>query len=309
MANSTLLSLFRTTMQGMGVATYGNPLTVVGNTNQDVVQTLALVQAAGDELNREFDWQSAQKNYIFEASYFQYTGTSTVGSTSLTSMSSIVSLDTTFGVTGTGIPTGSYIAATPSGTTVVLNQEATIAGTGTTFTFSKMLFAVPDDFDRPVDFTQWDQSRHWNLIGPQTPQQREWLRSGYISTGPRIRFWMLGGYFQIWPPLGANEVLSYSYQSKYWILATAASTPAPTKQAFTVDTDTVIFPDAIMRALIRLKYFEAKGFDTTAYLRDYYRQLDIAKANDAGSPNLSMAPQPGQMLIGWGNIPDSGLGQ
>ena len=186
---------------------------------------------------------------------------------------------------------------------------ATIAGTGTTFTFSKMLFAVPDDFDRPVDFTQWDQSRHWNLIGPQTPQQREWLRSGYISTGPRIRFWMLGGYFQIWPPLGANEVLSYSYQSKYWILATAASTPAPTKQAFTVDTDTVIFPDAIMRALIRLKYFEAKGFDTTAYLRDYYRQLDIAKANDAGSPNLSMAPQPGQMLIGWGNIPDSGLGQ
>jgi hypothetical protein len=29
---------------------------------------------------------------------------------------------------------------------------------------------------------------------------------------------------------------------------------------------------------------------------------------DAGSPNLSMAPQPSTVLIGWGNIPDSGYG-
>lgn len=308
MANSTLLSLFRTTMQGMGVATYGNPLTVVGNTNQDVTQTLALCNAAGDELNREFEWQQAQKQYIFEASYFSYTGTTTSGSTSLTSMSSIASLDVTFGVTGTGIPQDTRIAAAPSGTTVVLNQEATATGSSITFTFSKILFALPDDFDRPVDSTQWDKTRRWNMLGPQTAQQREWLRSGFLSSGPRIRFWMMGGYFQIWPPLGADEVLAYSYQSKYWILATAASTPAPTKQAFTVDTDTVMFPDPLMRAMIRLKYFEAKGFDTTAYLRDYMRQVDIAKASDAGSPNLSMAPRPGSMLIGFGNIPDSGYG-
>ena len=47
MANSTLLSLFQTTMQGMGVVSYGNPATVISNTNQDVVQTLALVNIAG----------------------------------------------------------------------------------------------------------------------------------------------------------------------------------------------------------------------------------------------------------------------
>jgi hypothetical protein len=37
-------------------------------------------------------------------------------------------------------------------------------------------------------------------------------------------------------------------------------------------------------------------------------QLDNAKAHDGMAPNLSMAPQPGSILIGFNNIPDSGYG-
>ena len=307
MANSTLLSLFQTTMQGMGVATYGNPSTVIGNTNQDVVQTLALVNIAGDELLRQFEWQQATKQYIMTATYYSYTGDTTDGSTSITGMSSIANLDTTFMVTGNGIPQDTFVTAASS-TTVTINQEATATGNDVTLTFSKVLFAMPSDFDRMVDYTQWDKGKHWNLLGPLTAQQREWIRSGYIATGPRIRFWQMGGYVQIWPPLGADETLSYEYISKYWALATSPSTPAPTKQAFSVDTDTCIYPDALMRAMIKLKYWEVKGFDVTAAIRDYMIQIDAAKAADQGSPNLSMAPQPATVLIGWGNIPDSGYG-
>jgi hypothetical protein len=64
-----------------------------------------------------------------------------------------------------------------------------------------------------------------------------------------------------------------------------------------------------MRSIIKLKYFEIKGFDTTALYRDYMMQLDSAKAHDGMAPNLSMAPRPGSVLIGFNNIPDSGLGQ
>lgn len=309
MANSTLLSLFQTTMQGMGVVSFGNPATVIANTNQDVVQTLALTNIAGQELLRQHEWQQATKQLIFSATYYTYTGDTTDGSTSLTNMSSIANLDVTFSPAGNNIPQDTQIAAAPAGSTVVMNQSATGTSTTVSITFSKVLFAMPDDFDRMVDYTQWDKGKHWNMLGPQTAQQREWLRSGYISTGPRIRFWQMGGYFQIWPPLGADEVLSYEYVSKYWILATAPSTPAPTKQLYTADTDTCMFPDPLMRAIIKLKYFEIKGFDTTAAYRDYMMQLDIAKAMDAGSPNLSMAPQPSTVLIGWGNLPDSGYGQ
>lgn len=292
----------------MGVASYGAPTTVIANTNQDVVQTLALVRAAGDEMNREHEWQAATKQYIFEASTFSYTGDTAVGSASLTNMSSITSLDATFACTGTGIPQDSRINAAPSGTTVVLNREATAAGTTVTFTFSKVLFAFPSDFDRMIDSTQWDDTKRWSMIGPKSAQEREFLRSGFISSAPRIRFWQMGDYFQIWPPLGAEEVLSYEYVSKWWISATAPTTPAPTKQAFTVDTDTCMYPDSLMRAMIKLKYFEAKGFDTTALYRQFVAQRDLAFAHDGGSPNLSLASRQGSALLGFGNIPDSGYG-
>ena len=119
----------------------------------------------------------------------------------------------------------------------------------------------------------------------------------------------MGGYFMIWPPLGSTESLSFEYVTKYWVYPTSPASLTPTKQAFTVDTDTCIFPDSLIRALIKLKYFEVKGFDTTAFLRDYNQQRDIAKANDGGNPTLSMNPRPGSVLIGWWNLPDSNYGQ
>jgi len=59
---------------------------------------------------------------------------------------------------------------------------------------------------------------------------------------------------------------------------------------------------------LKLKYWEVKGFDTTAYYRDYMAQLDIAKANDAGAVTLSMNPRVPEVLLGWNNIPSSGYG-
>ena len=165
---------------------------------------------------------------------------------------------------------------------------------------------MPSGFDRLIDRTDWDKSKHWEMLGPETPQQWQWLKSGYISTGPRIRFRPMGNYFQVWPPLGSNEYLGFEYISKYWVLA--SGDVAPTKSSFTVDTDTSIYPDALMQALLRLKYFEIKGFDTTAVLQEYVSQRDLFKANDTGSPVLSYAPRISNILIGWNNIPDAGYG-
>ena len=58
----------------------------------------------------------------------------------------------------------------------------------------------------------------------------------------------------------------------------------------------------------KLKYFQVKNFDTTALSQDYQRYLSVAKANDKGAPNLSFAPYPAKVLIGYANIPDTGYG-
>lgn len=305
MANSTLLVLMQQAMQGMGVTTYALPATAVGNTNQDVTQLLALVNMEGNALAREYEWNALRTKYIFEATSFSYTGDVTSGSTSITNMSSIASLDATFMVTGTGIPQDTFVTSAAA-TTVVINREATTTGTTVALTFSKCRFAYPAAFDRPVDRTEWDFTDRWEILGPKSLQEFEYLRNGYISTGPRIRFIAIGEYFQIWPPQGADKWFSFDYLSKYWIYATAGV--ATTKQYYTVDSDTCIFPDALMHALIRLKYFQIKGFDTTLLLRDYQRQCDLAKGHDGGSQTLSMAPSVSSLLLDETNIPDSGFG-
>jgi hypothetical protein len=58
----------------------------------------------------------------------------------------------------------------------------------------------------------------------------------------------------------------------------------------------------------KLKYFQVKNFDTTALQQDYFRYLSVVKANDKGAPNLSFAPYPSKVLIGYANIPDTGYG-
>jgi hypothetical protein len=104
--------------------------------------------------------------------------------------------------------------------------------------------------------------------------------------------------------MNAGELLGFEYRSNGWANA-ANGTP---KTSFTADSDTCIYPDRVMVLSTKLKYFEAKGFDTTAIYRDYLQELETAIAQDTASANLSFAPRPGTVLIGYDNIPDSGYG-
>ena len=141
------------------------------------------------------------------------------------------------------------------------------------------------------------------MIGPETAQQWEWLTSGYISTGPRVRYRIFGSYFQIWPPQATQHYLGFEYISNAW----AASAAGVAKTSFTVDTDTCIFPDRLMVLGLKHKYFQAKGLGDV-FKQDYMDEMSIAYANDAGSQTLAMAPQITEVLISWNQIPDSGYG-
>lgn len=239
-----------------------------------------------------------------------WTATSTAETWTLAGDAEIVGLSNAYQISGDGIRNATFVATTPdaTGSTLALTQAATGDYTASTYTAAQVRYEMPADYDRQIDRTHWDKTQHWEMMGPETAQQWEWLLSGYISTGPRVRYRIFGGFFQIWPMVGADETLGFEYVSTSWVSVTGAGAIDPTKSAFTVDTDTCIFPDRLMVAGIKLRYFEIKGFDTTAFYRDYMMQLDIAKAADAGSPTLSMAPRPTSVLIGFENIPDANYG-
>lgn len=299
---STMLQLVTQVTSELGVST---PASVAGNTNQDVIQILALMNASGYELLKKSDWRRITKQHLFTTSFTNTTGDVGLDTYTITNIPSTAGFDTTYQVTGNGLGNATYIVSVDSPTQVTVNQPSTGTYVGADLCFMKVKYPLPADYDSTVPRTHWDKSKHWEMLGPTDAQQWEWLLSGYISTGPRIRWRLLGNTFQIWPGVSTNELLGYEYRSQAWAEG-ADGTP---KNSFTNDTDTCIYPDRLMVLMTKLKYFEAKGFDTTAMYRNYLTELETVMAQDMSAANLSFAPRPGTVLIGYDNIPDSGYGQ
>ena len=301
MSTTTLLQLVQQAAGEMGISV---PVSVAGNTQQDVIQLLALLNATGYELLTIHPWVELTKPYRFTTQFSVTTGSWTSGSPIITGIPDTTGLDTTYMSIGTGINQDTFIASVDSSSQVTLGQNTTAAGAGDAISFAKVKYSLPSDYDALIPRTMWDKSKHWELLGPETPQQWEWLLSGYISTGPRIRWRLYGDYFQIWPPVTTAEYLGFEYRSKGWVTAADSTV----KNSFTVDTDTCIYSDRLMVLSLKLKYFEAKGFDTTAMYRNYREELGATMALNQSAANISFAPRPGAVLIGYDNIPDSGYG-
>lgn len=301
MSSTTMLQLVQQVTNELGVPT---PATVAGNTNQDVIQILALMNATGYELLRKADWRELTQPHTFFTQYVTTTGNYSTSALTITGIPSTTGLDSTYMVVGTGFPNATFISSVDSSTQVTVSNYSTSNVTGGTVYFQKVKYALPADYDSIVPRTQWDKSKHWEMLGPESAQQWEWLLSGFISTGPRIRWRLFGEYFQIWPGYSNQEFLGFEYRSKGW----ARSASGVVQNSFTADSDTCIYPDRLMVLSTKLKYFQAKGFDTTALYRDYLQEFETSVAQDTSAANLSFAPRPGTVLIGWDNIPDTGYG-
>ena len=280
------------------------PTFVAGNSSQDVQQILALMNRAGYDLIKEHNWQALELEYRFYTNAITTTCNTTNGTYVLDNIPSTAGLDNTYSIVGTNVPQDTYVDEVTSSTSLTTTQLSSATSVGGTVTFSKTIYPLPPDYETITDNTHWDKTKHWQMLGPVDAQQWQWLKSGYISTGPRVRWRILGNQFEIWPPYNTLEYLGFEYRSKGWV----RSATNQVKNSFTADTDTSVLDDSIIVLLTKLKYFQIKSFDTTSLQLDYNRYLNVAKANDKGSATLSFAPQPSAVLIGWANIPDTGYG-
>lgn len=299
--SQTMLQLVQQVTAELNLAV---PSYVAGNPSQDVQQILALMNGAGYDLVKEYDWQALQVQYRFYTQAINCNGTSVNGSTTLVIEPGVdlTAVDSQWGITGYNINQDTQVVSV-SGQNIVMSQMASGTGTGAVV-LAQTAYDLPFDFERITNRTQWDKTKHWEALGPEDAQQWQWLKSGYISTGPRIRWRILDNQFQVWPPMNTNEYIGWEYKSKGWV----RSPTNAVKNSFTVDTDTTVLDDRVIVLATKLKYFQVKSFDTTALSQDYQRYLSVAKAQDKGAANLSFAPYPSKVLIGYANIPDTGYG-
>jgi hypothetical protein len=299
--SATMLELVQQVTAELNLAV---PSYVEGNTSQDVQQILALMNRAGYDLIKEYNWQALELEYRFYTTAITTTCNTTNGTYVLDNIPSTAGLDNTYSIVGTDVPQDTYVDEVTSSTALTTTQLSSATSVDGTVTFSKTIYPLPPDYETITDNTHWDKTKHWQMLGPVDAQQWQWLKSGYISTGPRVRWRILGNTFQIWPPYNTQEYLGFEYRSRGW----ARSATNQVKNSFTQDSDTTVLDDSVLVLLTKLKYFQIKSFDTTALQQDYTRYLNVAKANDKGSATLSFAPSPSAVLIGWANIPDTGYG-
>lgn len=321
---STLLTLVQNACAELGLARPGQ---VAGATDQQTVQMFALINAVGADLLARHDWTALQTQYIVEVpAALVGTADTVLGSTSLTNVTSgtvsPASNPSLWVAQGTNIVSYSRLVSATSAIpgSCVIDTPATATATGSSVIISQDSYPVPEDFVAFIKDTEWDRGNRWQLFGPISPQDDQYLRSGIVSLTPRRRWRQLGRdapglrvaqVFRLFPPPGQNDTpgpMVYEYLSAYWAQSAVVATPSgydfTTKAAFTADTDTCIFNDRLMIEGLKWRFFAAKGFDYSSQLALWEGEVQVAIARDGSAPIVSLNRPRLPYLLSSNNVQD-----
>jgi hypothetical protein len=296
----TLLELVDQVSGELGLT---QPPLVIGSSNNQTIQLLALAQRLGKDLVRDFEWQKLVKAYIWQTqNAVSTTGTITANSKIITNIPSTANLQVGNVITGTGQTPYAEILTIDSSTQVTLNAPVTTSTASVSMTFAKQDYDLPDGYDRMISDTNWDRTDHWRNIGTKSSQDWQFLQGGIISIGPRERYRIYNGKFRIFQALTTVYNFSFEYVSNYWVCAAGSS--EGTKKEYTADTDTSVFPDDLMMAGLKFYFLKAKKLDYGIELGEFTRALSYNKAQDVPVPSMSLAPVGMNQLVGPWSVQD-----
>jgi hypothetical protein len=296
----TLLELVDQVSGELGLT---QPPLVIGSTNNQTIQLLALAQRLGKDLVRDFEWQKLVKAYIWQTqNAISTTGNITANSTVITNIPNTAGLQVGNVITGTGQTPYAEILTIDSSSQVTLNAPVTTSTASVSMTFAKQDYDLPSGYDRMISDTNWDRTDHWRNLGTKSSQDWQFLQGGIISIGPRERYRIYNGKFRIFQALTTVYNFSFEYVSNYWVCATGSS--EGTKAQFTADTDTCVFPDDLMMAGLKFYFLKAKKLDYGIELGEFTRALSYNKAQDVPVPSMSLAPVGMNQLVGPWSVQD-----
>jgi hypothetical protein len=165
-------------------------------------------------------------------------------------------------------------------------------------------FPLPLDFQRFVDQTQWNEAMRFPAMGPLSPQG--WM--GYLVFPISANFtltWQVreGKIWFLNPPAPPGQVFRFMYMSS--AIVRDAADPNLYKNVADKDGDVFLLDSLLITLLTRLKWLEAKGFDSSAAARDFATAWD-SRAGAVAAPILNMAGGSGSVpLLGTRNFPDT----
>ena len=172
-------------------------------------------------------------------------------------------------------------------------------------------YNLPDNFHYMIPQTGWERSGNVPLFGPLSAQDWTYLLGrDLVSHTIYASFRLKEGRFSIFPqPPPENLDINFEYQSKCWIID--ATTPDNYKCDITVGADTPMYDRTLITRMLKLKWLESKGFDTTGAQGDFNQVFGFLTGKDKSAEiiNAGNSRSGFPYLDGRWNVPDTGYGQ
>lgn len=162
-------------------------------------------------------------------------------------------------------------------------------------------YAFPTDIKRWISGTFFDTTNRWELVGPLSPRQWEWLLTWNTESGPFERLRIYNNLIHLYPTPDAAYTMVAEYISSFPVFDGSTGEP---KADYTQDSDVCRFDHRLVVYGIKLKWLASIGQDTTAALSDYKRSLEFAKGSDMPAPRISLVPNGRFPFISNANLPD-----
>jgi hypothetical protein len=148
-------------------------------------------------------------------------------------------------------------------------------------------YALPSDFDRFRNDTQYNRADQDAMRGPLNAQQWQFVKSGIVSAGTQQRWRVKADSnakkFFIDPTPTSTETIAYDYVSNAWCQSSGGSA----QTAWAADTDTGILDELLLEMGVTWRFKQLHGLDYAEDFRDY--QINVARAlgADGGAPKLA----------------------
>lgn len=173
-------------------------------------------------------------------------------------------------------------------------------------------YDLPDDFAYMIDQTGWTPTNAGlglPLGGPLTEQDWAYLvNTNLASSTIYVSFKISQGQFQVLPQPPPDAIdINFKYISRWWVALAAAPTVGVTDKVANPD-DVVFYEPILIAKFLKLRFLEAKGFDTTAAAAQFHSVFMQWTGKDISAPVLNAARYRVFPYLGWRNIPETNYG-
>jgi len=172
-------------------------------------------------------------------------------------------------------------------------------------------YPLPADFSYMIDQTGWDNTNNVPVGGSLSPQDWTYLEGrDLVSHTIYASFRQVENEFWLYPqPPPEGLHISFEYVSTNWVLDEGMADQF--SDTLNKPSDIVLFQPYMFERLLKLRYLEAKGLDTTAASTVYTRSLDAWDGKETSAPILNAANSGRGLpyLDIYRNTPDTNFGR